>query len=191
MGRDALSMDEKQKEAQAIFSAMGLSPQAFPAYDTLPPFQFVSDTGIIAATAGAKISGGFNLDNYPRIALGLRIENVWQLPEDPSLDELALAEYVSRVVDLQQTVQTNLTTTNITVRNPVPQSIMMGTRELWHLFPSGFDCAGGNDFNFEITRLTSYPLIRDARINPKVYVSLVEIVLRGDRPAVRVQRVGS
>jgi hypothetical protein len=178
-------------ESDAIFSAMGLSPQAFPAYDTLPPFQFTANDGTVAAVAGSKIVGGFNLDNFPRMALGLRIENIWQMPEDPTAEEIAICEYVSRIVDLQQTVQTNLTTTNITLRNPTPQSIMMGTRELWHLFPSGFDAAGGNDFNFEITRLTSYPLLRDVRINPKVYVSLVEIVLRADRPSVRINRVGS
>lgn len=174
-----------------IFSKMGLSPQAFPAYDTLPPLQFTDNSGAVAATAGAKILGAFNLDNFPRMAVGLRIENVWQMPEDPTADEIALCEYVSRIVDLQQTVQTNLTTTNITLRNPAPQSVLMGTRELWHMFPSGFDAAGGNDFNFEITRLTSYPMLRDVRINPKVYVSLIEIVLRADRPSVRINRVGS
>lgn len=182
-------MDEKSLE---IFSKMGLSPQAFPAYDTLPPFQFEAADGSIAAVAGAKIQGGFNLDNFPRMVVGLRVENVWQLPDNPTAEDIAIAEYCSKVTDLQQTIQTNLTTTNITLRNPTPQSILMGSRVLWHMFPAGFDAAGGNDFNFEITRLTSYPFFsNEVRINPKVYVSLVEIVLRADRPAVRINRVGS
>lgn len=178
-------------ESNKLWSTMGLQPQAFPAYDTLPPFQFQSGAGTVEAIAGASFTAAFNLDNFPRMIVGLRIQNVWQMPEEPTAEQVRLCEYVSRVVDHQQSVQINLTTTNITLRAAVPQNIMMGANEVWHMFPAGFDAAGGNDFNVTVTRLTSYPLLDDVRINPKVYVSLVEIVLRADRPAMRTTRVGA
>lgn len=180
------------EDANKLWSSMGLQPQAFPAYDTLPPQQFQTGAGTTEAIAGASFTAAFNLDNFPRMIVGLRIQNVWQMPEDDVTDtELRLCEYVSRVVDLQQSVQINLTTTNITLRAAVPQNVMMGAHEVWHMFPAGFDAAGGNDFNVTVTRLTSYPLLREVRINPKVYVSLVEIILRADRPAMRTTRVGA
>jgi hypothetical protein len=180
------------EQANEIWSSMGLQPQAFPAYDTLPPVQFATGDGVTQATAGATFTSAFNLDNFPRMIVGLRIQNVWQMPEtNVTADELALCEYVSRVVDLQQSVQINLTTTNITLRAAVPQNIMMGAHEVWHMFPAGFDAAGGNDFNVTVTRLTSYPVLRGTRINPKVYVSLVEIMLRADRPAMKLVRRGA
>lgn len=181
-----------EEQANEIWSTMGLQPQAFPAYDTLPPVQFTTGDGVAQAVAGASFTAAFNLDNFPRMIVGLRIQNVWQMPEtNVTADELALCEYVSRVVDLQQSVATNLTTTNITLRAAVPQNVMMGAHEVWHMFPSAFDAAGGNDFNVTVTRLTSYPQLRGVRINPKVYVSLIEITLRADRPAMRTVRRGA
>lgn len=180
------------EEKNRIWSTMGLSPQAFPAYQTLPPIQFSTGSGTTEAIAGAAFTAAFNLDNFPRMIVGLRIQNVWQMPETAlTSTELDLCEYVSRVVDLQQSVAINLTTTNITLGAACPQNIMMGAHEVWHMFPAGFDAAGGNDFNVTVTRLTSYPLLRDVRINPKVYVSLVEIILRADRPAMRTTRIGA
>lgn len=186
-----MANETQQEQANEIWSAMGLAPQVFPAYDTLPPNQFLLGDGSTAAVAGASFTAAFNLDNFMRMIVGVRVQNVWQMPDDPTATELALCEYVSRVVDAQQSIAINLTTTNITLRAAVPQTIMMGRGDIWHMFPAGFDAAGGNDFNITVTRLTSYPILRGTRINPKVYVSLVENVMRADRPAMRTTRRGA
>jgi len=172
------------------WSALGLQPQAFPAFDAASATYFQDGNNEKSGAAGSELKIGFSLDNFPRMILGVRVKNVWQMPEDPTEAEIRLCEYVSRVVDSQQTISVDLTTSNITLRNPVLQSALMGDGSVWHSFPAGFDAAGGNDFNLSIRRVTSYPLLRDVRIVPTVYVSLVSIAMRADRMAAGLVRVG-
>lgn len=172
-----------------IWSRLGLSPEAFPAFDAASPKFFEDNGGDANAVAGATVQVGYSLDNFPRMLLGMRIENIWQLPEEPEPEEVALAEYVSRVVDHQQTVEINLTQNNITLRNSVPQSSIQGKGGyVWHGFPVAYPGAGGNDVNIYVRRQTAYPIMRGVRINPKVHITLVSIILRGDRPTMAIQR---
>lgn len=184
-------MDEQQIKINEAWSRLGLSPEAFPGFDNSKPAQFQNSAGDFVATSGSQVKITYSLDNFPRMALGLRVRNVWELPDDPSDEEVRLAEYVSRYIDDQQTIEVTMTQNNVTLRNPGLQAIMQGAAGgyVWHNWPAALPLAGGNDLSVTITRVTNYPMLRDTRINPKVYVSLVEIILRADRLTVAPMRM--
>lgn len=178
--------------AEIDLMALGMHPQVFPAYDTLAPQQFLDNAGNPSGAAGSVIKASYRMDNWPRILLGFRIQNVWQMPEEPTEAEIRLCEYVSRVVDGQQTVSLEFTSNNITLRNPVPQTVLQGADGIvWHNFPIGYPSAGQQDITVEVVRQTSYPKIRGTTIVPKVVISLVSEILRTDASSIPSLRRGA
>lgn len=179
--------DEQINEA---WSALGYQPQAFPYY-----YNSNGNTFQNGAIAGEEFTVNFSLDNFPHMLLGLRITNEWQPiddEEDPATaDEIALQNFVKQWVDDQQTVRLALTQQSI-ISKSIPQRIIQGANgEVWHNFPTPFPMAGGNTVDVTVRRLTSYPFLRDQRIVPTVYVSLVVIMLRADRLTMRTIRRGA
>src|SRR5574342_452595 len=90
--------------------------------------------------------------------MGLRINNVYQLPADPSAEDVALFQACKRYIDGEQTIKLILAQQSIAIE-PTLQKQITGTDDgiYWHPFPIPYPMAGGNEIGLEITRVTSYP----------------------------------
>ena len=174
-----------QLEANKYWSALGYQPQNFPYYYGAGANAFDEE-----AIAGAEITIPFSLDNFPHMIEGIRVRNTWQIPDEPTADELALATFVKRYVDDEQSLRIELTQQSI-IAKAIAQPLVQGADGyVYHAFPKPFPMAGGNTINVVIRRLTSYPILGETRINPRVDVAIVCTMLRADRmtmPPLRVK----
>jgi hypothetical protein len=175
---------DEQQAIDEAWAALGYKPQVFPYYNSAGSAQFLNNAGISDAVRGATANITFSIDSIPIMLIGLRITTVWSIVDDPSPDEVALYELVKKQVDPAMTVDLKLSSQSI-IGKAIPVETLTGAGgTVWHNFPSPYPMAGSNTLEMDLTRLSSYPTIRDERISPTIYAVLVTQQLRG--PLLRV-----
>lgn len=177
--------DPKLGEAQAsqLLSRFGLKPQTFPIEYPLGPEPFVDGAGNPSGAVGARATLVRTLSNFPHMVMGVRLQNVWALPDAPSDADIAHATYIKRYIDGEQTIRMDLAQQSVMVEATL-QPLVTGRDGLhWHPFPAPYPMAGGNDVAFEVVRRSAYPSLPSepgTPLTPQVYAVLVCAVFRGD-----------
>lgn len=152
--------------------------QWFPQYYGLGPRNFLDSAGVDSGVAGSVCSLSKDVPNFPIMFMGIRIDNVYALPSAPSELDLQTFAMLKRYVDSEQTVRITLSQQNITA-DAVLQGHITGLEGVyWAPFPIPYPMAGGNNAEFQITRLTSYPIINQIAVIPVVHATMVVIQAR-------------
>lgn len=143
--------------------------QPFPALYSSEPIPF-RDGSNPSGAAGARAVASFTLNTNPGAIYGIRINNIYQIPDAPSAEVVALFDYLSRVTDLQQTVDVTVAQQKMTLNAPVLQTHISGTSFLFYEFPEPFGpIQGSNNFRVELRRLTSYPSYFDGEVQQNIF----------------------
>jgi hypothetical protein len=166
-------------EVEKIWATFGLSPQTFPIYYPIGPKPFLDGEGNQSGARGATARLEKDLSNFPHMFIGIRINNVYQLPAELTAEAVQLFRALKEWVDGEQTVSITLSQQNITADKLFQVQLTGREGENWHPFPSPYPMAGGNNIALEIERVTSYPLLGGLPILPVVRASLLAAVFRG------------
>lgn len=178
------------ESALAVWSRRGLEPQEFPIYYGLPPANFLDASGTPSGAAGSRARLSRDISNWPHLLVGIRIDNVYDLPSAADADGVARYRACKEYVDGEQTVRVDLAQQNTTTDNVLQTTLCgrMGSGD-WHPFPVPFPMAGANQINIDIQRVTSYPIIvGEDPVVPVVRVTLVAAVFHADRLTTGVHR---
>lgn len=164
------------EELQALAANYGeFYPQAFPLYYT-GSAKFVDNANGNTGVVGARANVTVPINNDPHILYGVRITNIYELPLD--FDPLARPGLL--IWDDEQTVRMTLAQGDPTAQ-ALPQVNFQGRSNVHlHPFVRPYPFRGGNNVQFEVTRLTSYPVINDEVIEPTCFITLVAARLRAD-----------
>lgn len=166
-----------------------MEAQWFPQYLPFGPVPFKDAAGVESGARGAVARPSRSLPNFPILFIGLRISNVFELPPQPTLTDLATYEACKRFLDNEQNVFINLSQQNITAE-AVLQSQLTGNGGIyWSPFAVPFPMAGSNSISLEITRRTPYPFIGDEAVKPVVEVTIIAAQARSGPQTMPPMRV--
>ena len=168
------------EEENKIWSAFGLNPQAFPIYYPMGPRPFLDGSGNPSGAAGAVATLQRDLSNFPHMFIGLRISNVYPLPEGANADDVQRYRVLHEWVDGEQNMRIDLAQQNVTGDRVATIHVTGRGGVHWHPFPVPFPMAGGNNINVEIVRLTGYGQLAGEDVLPQCHVTIVAAVLRAD-----------
>lgn len=166
------------EEEQAALESKALD-QGFPLYYSLSA-AFLDSEGDPSGAVGARAELVRELNNFPHIFYGVRIRNVYALPDV----DLAAAFAAARLVDNDQVVEIQLAQQNITAQALLQDELVGGHAGVsggvhWHPFPHPYLMAGGNNVRLVVTRLNGYPdLDEDNPVLPVCRAALVTAVFR-------------
>lgn len=179
-----------QEQVNQYWSKLGLNPELFPVYYPMGPSPFLDGGSNPSGAASARATLSRDLSNFPHMFLGLRITNVYALPEDPTADEISLFSVLKNHVDGEQGITIQLSQQDVVVQS-IQQKQLVGGQDAtyWHPFPIPFPMAGGNNILVTVTRTTPYPLLRDVQIVPTVYATIYAAVARADLKTIAPQRI--
>lgn len=139
--------------------------------------RFQDANGAPSGKRGAIATVSVTINLLPQWLTGIRLKNVYPVPE---IFQNANVVYL-RELDGEQTVMTDLTQSNILVRDGL-QSLMTGVAGYhWHPLPTPYPWGGGNNLTITVRRLTDYP----DEVLPTVHVLLEGIILVRDIPRAR------
>lgn len=178
------------EELDVIWSKWGnLAPQLFPKYYAMGPVPLTLD-GTSSGAAGARAVLTKELSNFPQILYGIRISNVYELPNPVAEEEITQLQTYSEILDGQQTIEINLSQQNVTAQ-PMLQSHLTGRGlSVWHPFPAPYPMAGGNSVNVTIQRVTSYATFAEGtKPEPVVFATLLCAEFKATRSTTSVKRV--
>lgn len=142
-------------------------PQEFPIYYPASAQFKAADGNDAGAGKGATASLAFSLSTRPAMLTGIRMANVYEIPEDlRNVDGIAWLEKL----DGQQQMSTDMEQQNIVIK-PTLQDLVTGRKGyIWHPFEQPYPFKGGNNITVPVSRLISYP---DSIVNVTVYATLV------------------
>ncbi|TPV95538.1 MAG: hypothetical protein B7733_09435 [Myxococcales bacterium FL481] len=176
-------------EVAKVWTSMGLQPQLFPQYYSAGPQSFTNANGEPSGEAGSSCTLTRDLSNFPHMFMGLRITNTYQLPNEPTAEDIALFRALKEHVDGEQTVSIDLAQQNITAQATL-QVQMTGAQGItWAPFPAPFPMAGANNITVTLRRVTSYPLLGGQPVLPVARMTILAAVLRADLKTSSVHRV--
>jgi hypothetical protein len=162
-----------------IMSVLGLHPQAFPLYYDAAG-AFLDATGAPSGAVGARARIQRELNNFPHLVYGVRLENVYALGDEPTPADVDRFRAAKEFLDGLQEIEITLTQQNV-VAQPTVQVNLVGRQGInWHPFASPFPMAGGNQFQLTATRLVGYPTLSDEPILPTLRCTLVTVAFRAD-----------
>lgn len=176
------------EQLAALMASEGLSDQLFPKYYSMGPSEF-SSGGTPSGAAGATAVLTKQLTNFGQILYGVRIQNFYELPTNPTDEQVALFEQLKRFIDDEQIVGINLSQQDVTAQE-LPQAQLQGRADTtWHPFPVPYPMAGGNNINITITRITSYPeIVSGTPLVPTVRGTLLAGEFKGVLPSEPTRR---
>lgn len=167
-----------------------LGPEAFP-LEYSSESAFLDGSGVPSGALGARATLSFELNNWPHVAYGVRIVNIYPLPADPSADDLDRYRTAKQWLDDDQAVTINLSRQNITTQ-AVHQATLQGrSGQHWHPFPKPYLFRGGNNCLIEVTRLVGYPTIGDVAVLPVCRATLITAVSVSDAYGISRRAPGS
>ena len=147
--------------------------------------------GAPSGDRGAIARVPIELNNYPHLALGVRVTFSWAPFYVP--DELGGGALVYQTEQLQRldeevSIDVRLTQQNITATGIHHLRNIQGSRQInFHPLPSPFFFRGANNLQVILTRLQDYPEIPNPqqpdnpfRILPRAFVTLVAVSLVDD-----------
>lgn len=184
--------DLVERDQEKIWTAFGLDPQTFPIYYPIGPKPFLDGNGEPSGAVGARAELEKDLSNFPHMFIGIRIDNIYNIPSeegvDPTADVVQLYRALKEWVDGEQSITINLSQQSISVDKLLQVQLTGRNGENWHPFPSPFPMAGGNNITIDVERSTSYPLLGGEPVTPVVRASLLAAVFRGDMRTVAPHR---
>jgi hypothetical protein len=147
-------------------------PQQFPVFfPGAAPFLDANGAPSGARGATARVTCEINL--RPQWLTAIRVMNVYDVPSGfQTADSVFLDK-----IDGWQTMTTELTVSNIVIREALQTLVMGRDGVLWHPLPTPYPWRGGNSITLEFKRLIGYP----QAILPTVHVVLEGIQLVDDR----------
>lgn len=163
--------------------------QWFPQYYSLGPRNFLDGNADPSGAAGSVASLSKDVPNFPILFMGLRIRNVYQLPQNPTELDLRIYALTKKYTDAEQTVRITLSQQNITADAPLQDHVCGLDGVYWAPFPIPYPMAGGNNAEFVITRLTNYPQLNQENIIPVVHLTMVTIQARDQAQTMPPMRV--
>ncbi len=131
--------------------------QRFPVvYPAKAQFKMGSDE---SAQAGATAKLQFSLNNNPHEITGLRIRNVYEIPDGYMVSpQLAGSNFLERK-DGEQTLVVRMAQQNIVV-DEANQVCVVGNDGIhWHPFELPYPFRGGNNVTVDVTRTTNYRFV--------------------------------
>lgn len=152
---------------------LGINPEWFPIYYGFDarPFQL---NGAPSGAAGAQARLSRSLPNPPHILLGIRVSNIYTIPENADHDDIQDFAILKNHVDGEQTLAVNLAQQNVVAQQVIQKHITGGQDGFnWYPLPQTFPMAGANNIEIVLTRLTAYPLLAGAAVLPQAYCTLV------------------
>jgi hypothetical protein len=163
--------------ADEVFNPQAwLGPEAFP-LEYSAESAFLNAAGVPSGAVGARAVLSFELNNWPHVAYGIRLVNVYALPSTPDALDLDTYRTCKEWLDDDQLVSINLARQNITTNTGVHQRTLQGRVGLhWHPFPKPYLFRGANNCSVEVTRLVDYPTIGDAPVLPVLRGTLITAV---------------
>lgn len=155
-----------------------LGPEAFPLYyNAAGPFQLNNQP---SGSTNARARVSFELNNWPHVAFGIRIVNVYPLPTAATADDVARFRAMKDYIDGDQEMTFVLAQQNV-IADPIHQATMTGRAGVhWHPFSKPYLFRGANIAQVQFTRLTDYPQLVDEDVLPVVRATLVTAVLVSD-----------
>jgi hypothetical protein len=181
-----------QEEINKYWSQLGLNPELFHIYYPMGPRSFLDAGGTPTGAAGSTLILSRSLNNFPHMFLGIRVNNVYELPAGATEGDIAVYDACKRFVDGEQTIAIQLSQQSIAVE-PTLQKQLVGGQDgiYWHPFPIPFPMAGGNDITLTFTRATSYPAFpsTEALIVPTVRATIYAATARADFKTIAPMRV--
>lgn len=166
-----------------------LRAQWFPQYLPFGPVDFVDATGTRSGARGAVATLSRSLPNWPILFVGIRISNLFDLPENPTALDIQTYEAAKRFLDAEQTVRINLSQQNITAEATLQSQVTGNGGQYWSPLPVPFPMAGGNTIAVDITRQTPYPQINDADVLPTCHGSIIALQARMSEQTIPPQRI--
>jgi len=146
-------------------------------YNAASPF-LLNNVQSGAVNARARLS--FELNNWPHVAYGVRIVNVYPLPDGAGADDVQLFRTAKEWLDDDQEMSFTLAQQNV-IADPIHQRTMMGHEGThWHPFPKPYLFRGANLAQLTLNRLTAYPQIDGEDVLPVCRATLVTAVLVND-----------
>jgi hypothetical protein len=167
-----------------------MEAQWFPQYLPFGSVEFVDNTGTRSGGRGAVARPSRSLPNFPILFIGLRITNTFEIPQDPTLTDLATYEACKRFLDNEQTVFVNLSQQNITAEATMQSQLTGNGGIYWSPFAVPFPMAGANNIALDITRRTPYPNIGGSPVLPVVDVTIIAAQARTGPQTMPPMRVG-
>lgn len=150
------------------------SPQKIPVY--FPgSARFQNADGVPSGALGAKATVTISINLRPQWFTGIRAWNVYPVGETFQNFNILYLQHL----DNQQTMSTELTQSNIVVRDALQPLLLGGGAPAihWHPFATPYPWGGGDNITLIFTRLTSYP----TDVLPTVHVLLEGIMLVRDQ----------
>lgn len=172
-------MPEAAPDTPAMAMARAfLGPEAFPLfYNVGNPFML---NGERSGALNARARCTFELNNWPHVAFGLRIVNVYAVPDGFSAEDVPLFNAMKLWMDEDQEVSFTLAQQNV-IATPLHQATLTGRGgQHWHPFPKPYLFRGANQARVEVTRLTAYPQLVQEDVLPVCRCTLVTAVLVTD-----------
>lgn len=168
-----------------------MNAQWFPIYFPMGPKAFQNSNGEASGQVGAVCELSKDLPNWPIQFLGLRITNVYELPENPTPAGIEIYTACKRFVDDEQTVRISLSQQNITSEKTMQVQLTGKSGVYWAPFPVPFPMAGGNNISVTVVRATSYPNLDGQPIQPQCYAAIVAAQARNTEQTIQPHRVFS
>lgn len=131
---------------------------------------------------GAVARGVFALDNYPNVAVGLRCNITYRLPDGYVAANPAAFNGLDNAV-YECRLRLSLAQQNITANEGVHLKAVIGWPNSAAVmpFPMPTLFRGSNNVNWELTRLIAVPVVdQDFAIIPTVHMTLVVVVVNAD-----------
>lgn len=176
-------------ELSEIWSRVGLSPQLFPKYYGMGPVQFFNG-GSPSGTAGSRARLSRALTNSPQIIYGVRLQNVYELPSNPTEAQVQLFRTLKEWIDGEQVVTINLSQQDVTAQSVLQTQLVGKHGSVWAPFPEPYPMAGGNNVEVSIERLTSYPVLDGVNpVLPSCVGTLLAAEFKADMSSVPARRV--
>ena len=149
-----------------------LDPQNFPVFfpGSAP---FLNADGVPSGARGATARVTCEMNLRPQWLTAIRVMNVYEVP---SGFQGADSVYLDKI-DNWQTMTTELTVSNIVIREGLQPLVMGRSGFQWHPLPAPYPWRGGNSITLEFRRLVGYP----SAILPTVHVILEGIQMVDER----------
>ena len=166
-----------------------MESQWFPVYYPMGPRSFLDGDGQPTGAANSIAELTKDVPNWPILFQGLRITNVYALPNQPSELDIRTFEASKRYLDDEQTVRIDISQQNITAEPTLQVQLTGKSGVYWAPFPIPFPMAGGNNVTIRIQRVTAYPQLNQTQIQPVVFATILASQARNRDQTMPTRRI--
>lgn len=168
-----------------------MEAQWFPQYLPFGQVPFADANGDPSGARGSIARPSRSLPNFPLLFVGIRLNNVFELPTNPTALDMQIYEACKRFLDNEQTVKINLSQQNITAEATLQSQLTGNGGIYWSPFAVPFPMAGANNIALEVTRRTPYPQIGGEDVLPVCDASIIALQARNSEQTMPPMRVNA